>query len=336
MTQVAGTTDTFDVQSLKESLDPMIWDLFPMDTYFQNNIDKVDVGQPQHQWVFDSLAAAANNKQIQGDDATYATAVTATRVSNYTQIARKAIILSDTLTASETIGQNPMGREVLKQMKQYKRDVEFDLLGRQGSSAGATNTAAASGGVLAWIFGQSTAAGASDSRLNGNTIQPATTTTGTTPGYASSVVAGQTDGTTAASSITYTDVESAAELAWLDGGEPDTIICSNGQKKAVDAFTSRATRTADISATDKLSIQGTVNILVTSFGTFKVVMSRYIPRNCLVVLQMDKWAMGQLRAPKVQEMAKTGDATKKMIVGEYTLIARNPNASAKVVDFKET
>jgi hypothetical protein len=334
MTQVAGTTDTFDVASLKESLDPVIWDLFPMDTYFQNNIDKTDVGQPQHQWTFDTLAAAANNKQVQGDDASYTTAVTAFRVSNYTQIARKAIILTDTLTASETVGQSPMGREVMKQMKQYKRDVEFDLLGRQGSSAGATNTAAASGGVLAWIWGQG--ATATSSSGPGNTIQPATTTTGTTPAYASSVVIGQTDGTTAASSITYTDVESAAELAWLDGGEPDTIICSNGQKKVVDAFTSRATRTADIGATDKLSIQGTVNILVTSFGTFKVVMSRYIPRNCLVVLQMDKWAMGQLRAPKVVDMAKSGDATKKLIVGEYTLIARNPNASAKVVDFKES
>ena len=46
--------------------------------------------------------------------------------------------------------------------------------------------------------------------------------------------------------------------------------------------------------------------------------------------------MGQLRAPKVIDIAQTGDATKKAIVGEYTLIARNPNASAKVVDFKET
>jgi hypothetical protein len=46
--------------------------------------------------------------------------------------------------------------------------------------------------------------------------------------------------------------------------------------------------------------------------------------------------MGQLRAPKVKDMAKDGDATKKLIVGEYTLIARNPNSSAKVVDFKES
>jgi hypothetical protein len=328
MTQVAGTTDSFDVASLKESLDSVIWDLFPMDTYFQNNIDKVEVGQPQHQWVFDTLAAAANNKQIQGDTFSYATAVTASRVSNYTQIARKAITVSETLQASSTVGGNPTGREVMKKMKEYKRDVEFDLLGRQGSSAGATNSAAASGGVLAWIWG----AGAT---VAGNTVA-ATSSAGTTPSYASAAVAGQTDGTTAASSVTYTDVESAAELAWLDGGEPDVILCSNGQKKVVDAFTSRATRTADISATDKLTIQGAVNILVTSFGTFKVVMSRYIPRNCMVLLQMDKWAMGQLRPTKVIEPAQTADAKNKVIIGEYTLIARNPNSSAKVVDFKES
>ena len=328
MTQVAGTTDSFDVSSLKESLDSVIWDLFPMDTYFQNNIDKESVGQPQHQWVFDTLAAAANNKQIQGDTFTYATVATATRVSNYTQIARKAITVSETLIASNTVGGNAMGREVMKKMKEFKRDVEFDLLGRQGSSAGATNSAAASGGVLAWIWGQGAA-------IPGNTIA-ATSSAGTTPSYASSVVAGQTDGTTAASSITYTDVENAAELAWLDGGEPDVILCSNGQKKVVDAFTSRATRTADISDTDKLTIQGSVNLLVTSFGTFKVVMSRYIPRNCLVLLQMDKWAMGQLRPTKVMEPAQTADAKNKVIIGEYTLIARNPFSSAKVVDFKES
>jgi hypothetical protein len=89
MTQFAGTTDTFDLNTLKESLDPVIWELFPMDTYFQNNVDKVDVTNTQHQWVFDTLNAAANNKQIQGDDVTAATQGTTTRVSNYTQIARK-------------------------------------------------------------------------------------------------------------------------------------------------------------------------------------------------------------------------------------------------------
>ena len=130
MAQVAGTTDTFDLASLKESLGKVIFDLFPMDTYFQNHIDKESVSQPQHQWIFDSLAAAANNKQVQGDSFAYVTAVTATRVSNYTQIARKGITVSETANASSTVGGNAMGREVMKRMKEYKRDVELDLLGR--------------------------------------------------------------------------------------------------------------------------------------------------------------------------------------------------------------
>lgn len=333
MTQIAGTTDTFDVASLKESLDPMIWDLFPMDTYFQNTIDKVNVTNTQHQWVFDTLASAANNKQLQGDTLAATTLATAYRVSNYTQIANKVIGLSGTLQATKTVGGEPMGREIMKKMKEYKRDVEFDLLGRQGSSAGATNTAAASGGVCAWIWGTGAA-------IAGNTVYPSTggtggNTTATTPSYASSAVAGQTDGTTSTSSVVLADITSAAELAWTDGGEPDVIIASASQKKKIDQLSSLATRTADIGAADKLSIQGSANLIVTSFGTFKVVMSRYLNRTTTLLLQMDMWAMGQLRAPKVTDLAKTGDADTKAIIGEYTLIARNPFSSAKLQGFVE-
>ena len=333
MTQFAGTTDSFDSAALKESLSPVIWDLFPMDTYFQNTIDKEDVSNPQHQWVFDTLAAAGNNKQLQGDSFTYTTLATATRVSNYTQIAYKAISVSETLKASGTVGGNPMSRATMKAMKEYKRDVEFDLLGRQGSSAGATGTAAASGGVCAWIWGTGAA-------IVGNTVYPSTggtggNTTGTTPSYASAAVAGQTDGTTSSSTVVLADITAAAELAWTDGGEPDVIIASSSQKKYIDQLSSLATRMVDIGRTDPLPISNSANVIVTSFGTFKVVMSRYLNRTTTLVMQMDKWAMGQLRAPKVVDIAKTADADQKVIIGEYTLIARNPNSSAKIQGFKE-
>lgn len=333
MTQFGGTTDTFDLSTLKESLDPVIWNLFPMDTYFTSNIDKVDVGQPQHQWVFDTLNAAANNKQIQGDDVTASTQGTTTRVSNYTQIARKVVVMSSTAQESNTVGGNAMGRELMKKMKEYKRDVEFDALGRQGSSAGATNTAAASAGACAWIWG-------TGADIAGNTVYPSTggtggNTTATTPSYASSVCSGQVDGTTSNSSVVLADITAAAELAWTDGGEPDVIIASASQKKYIDQLSSLATRTVDIGRADNLSISNSANLIVTSFGTFKVVMSRYLNRTTTLLLQMDKWALGQFRAPKTVDLAKTGDADKKMIVGEYTLIARNPHSSAKIQGFKE-
>src|SRR5688572_21915151 len=121
MTALAGATLTFDTEALKESLGSVIWDLFPMDTYFQNHVAKEKVSQTQHQWLYDSLAAPANNKQLQGDAVTATTLATAIRVSNYTQIARKVISVSGSHEASDTVGGSAMGRAVMKSMKEYKR-----------------------------------------------------------------------------------------------------------------------------------------------------------------------------------------------------------------------
>ncbi len=333
MALVAGTTLSFDSDALKESLDSVIWDLFPMDTFFISNVDKVNVTNTQHQWAFDALAAAGANKQLEGDDASYTTLVTVQRVSNYTQISNKTVLLSDTHTEGlDVIGTNPMGRAVMKSMKELKRDMEYTCLGKQGSSAGATGTARATGGVEAWIWGQGAA-------VAGNTVVPTTgatngNTAGTTPSYASSAVAGVTDGTTGIT-MALADVTSALQLAWTDGGEPTILLASAAQKNYIDVMTSLATRTVDIDRTSALPISNTANIIVTSYGTVKVVLSRYLARSTALVLDMDKWALGQLRPVKVKDMAKTGDSSKKLMVGEYTVIARNPNSSAKLSSFHE-
>ncbi len=49
------------------------------------------------------------------------------------------------------------------------------------------------------------------------------------------------------------------------------------------------------------------------------------------MLDPDYWAVGMLRAPFMEELAKTGDGEKRQILAEYTLIGRNPNSSAKAV-----
>ena len=332
MTQTAGSTETYDSAVLKESLDSVIWDLFPMDTYFISNVDKVSVGQTQHQWVFDTLAAAGANKQVEGDAFTAVTLVTATRVSNYTQISNKSIIITGTYQATNVVGQDPMGRAVLKAMKELKRDMEFTCLGKQGSSAGPTN-GRATGGVLAWIWGQG--ADVPGNKVLAKAAGTGANTTGTTPSYASAVVVGQTDGTTGTVAMTIADVTEALQLAWTDGGEPDTCMASAAQKKYIDNFTSLATRMVDIGRTDPLPISQTANVIVTSFGTVKVILSRYLSRNAALFMDMPMWALGQLRAPKVVDMAKREDGDAKLLVAEYTVIARNPNSSAAVAAMLE-
>ena len=51
----------------------------------------------------------------------------------------------------------------------------------------------------------------------------------------------------------------------------------------------------------------------------------------LCLIDPDYWAVAFLRRPQTKDLAKTGDASKKLIVSEGTLVCRNPNASSKVV-----
>jgi hypothetical protein len=51
----------------------------------------------------------------------------------------------------------------------------------------------------------------------------------------------------------------------------------------------------------------------------------------VLCLDPDYWAVAFLRNPQIKDLAKTGDATKKLLVTEFGLVCRNPNASSKVV-----
>ena len=124
------------------------------------------------------------------------------------------------------------------------------------------------------------------------------------------------------------DITTGLRLAWTDGGEPTVILASSAQKTYIDAFTSLATRFVDVGRTEALPISQSANVIVTSYGTCKVVLSRYMNRSCAVAFDLPMWALGQLRAPKVVDMARREDGDSKLLVAEYTVIARNPNSSA--------
>lgn len=45
----------------------------------------------------------------------------------------------------------------------------------------------------------------------------------------------------------------------------------------------------------------------------------------------DYWAIAFIRKPFVETLAKTGDAEKRQMLTDFTLVARNANSSSKVV-----
>ena len=60
-------------------------------------------------------------------------------------------------------------------------------------------------------------------------------------------------------------------------------------------------------------------------------LSRYMPTNRVYALDPDYIGVGVLDSFKVEQLAKTGDGTKGMIVCEMTTLVMNPDAHAQVV-----
>ena len=79
-------------------------------------------------------------------------------------------------------------------------------------------------------------------------------------------------------------------------------------------------------ASDKVSI-GTTDIYVSDFGEVAFVPDRFQNANRVDILQMDMWSVDFLRPFQTTDLAKTGDSDKKLLLAEWTLTAKAPNAN---------
>jgi hypothetical protein len=336
MAIVTGTTWTHATANsltygtnIREDLEDVIWELDPMDTWALTNLDRVEAKSTFHEWLADDLAAPGANLVREGDDAGFATAAPARRLGNYLQISNKTFIVSDTLEVVEKAGRKTeTGRLGTKLLKELKRDMEYALVRNQASSLGADATARATGSMESWIAGPT----ASTVNTMANVVAATTTAaSATTIGFASGVVTAPTDGATLGT-LTVNHLNMALAGAWEDGGDPRVVLVGPTQKAAIDQFTGVATRFIDTSPSKQAPIVGAANMYVSSYGSpHMITLSRYVRASVVLCLDPDYWAVAFLRKPQMKDLAKTGDATKKLIVTEFGLVCRNPSASAKVV-----
>lgn len=324
MAAVSGTSTRYSLVGFREDLEDTIWELFPEDTWLLSNLEQVPATSSNHEWQSDALAAAAANRQIEGDDASFATLVPTVRLSNFQQISRKTLIISGTALASTSAGNaNSVGRQAEKLMMELKRDMELALVGNQASSDGGTGTARSSAGMESWIAGPT-----SDPGTAGNVVRATTTAnTATTPGYAGGVVAAPTDGTTTGA-LTKQALDNALEGAWSDGGDPSIILVNSRQKAAIDGFTSVATRFVDVDRGAQASVIGAINVYVSDFGRHSVVLHRYMRQSVVLAIDPKFWAVSFLRRPFMGPLADTGDARKRLLLAEFGLVARAPGTAA--------
>jgi hypothetical protein len=341
MAQFTGTTWTNSVAgsisqhtNQREDIEDVIFLLDPMDTWALSNLPRVKASAVNHEWLQDQLAAPAANAQIEGNEATAATAIPASRRNNWTQISTKVFAVSDTLEAVEKVGRSSERERLgVKLLKELKRDIELAIVGNQGSSGGqggaqgGTATARSSASMESWIGNGTTTLTAGEA----SNVVSATTNSAnaTSAGWVSGAVTAPTDGTTGA--LTEGQLKAALQGAWEDGGDPRVILVGARQKNVIDAFTGIATRFVDTAPNKQAPIVGAANMYVSSYGTHTIVLSRYVRSSVVLCIDPEYWATAWLRPFSKVQLAKTGEAEKTLIRSEWTLVCRNNAASAKVV-----
>ena len=136
-----------------------------------------------------------------------------------------------------------------------------------------------------------------------------------------------TDGTQRA--FTESMLKDVCQKVFTSGGDPDMLMVGTTQKQTVSTFTGNNTRMQD---TSDGKLMTAISVYTSDFGTFKVVPNRFQRNRTAFLLQTDMWQLNTLRATQVIDLAKTGDADKKMLVVEYGLQSNQEAASGAVRD----
>ena len=71
-------------------------------------------------------------------------------------------------------------------------------------------------------------------------------------------------------------------------------------------------------------------------GPIFTLFSSVFIQECIYVLDTEMFSVGMLRPMQTVDLAKTGDAEKRMILAEYGLIVKNEAASGAVYDLTHT
>ena len=325
MAIITGTYQQFQAVGVREDLSDIIYRITPTKTPFLSAIPKVSADNTFHEWQTQDLAAVAANAQIEGNDIATFTAVTPTaRLGNYTQISTKNVIISGTQQKVKSAGRkNELAYQLSMKAAELKRDMEAGLLGAAAGITGAVSNA----GTSATCAGSTSAA----RYLRGLEGWIATNSdlgaSGVAPVYTMGSWAAPTDGTQRA--FTEAQLKNVLQLVYVQGGEPDILMVGASQKQTFSGFTGNSTRFND--AEDKTA-NAAIDVYVSDFGSLTVIPNRFQRTRTAFIIETDKWALATLRDFATVDLAKTGDADKKLLTVEYTLEARQEKASGVIRD----
>ena len=320
MAIVANTFTKYSAVGIRENLSDLIAQISPESTPFQSSIRRDPITQTFTEWMTDSLAAAdVTNAVIDGDDISSYQATPATlRLGNYTQISRKTAVLADNLQVIDSAGgANRMSYVVAQRGAELKRDIESIILNNQAAVAGNNTTARKTAGLPAFIrTNSSRGTGGADPTVSGGVVNAAATDASTANRRA----------------FTESMLKTVAQEIYTAGGKPKVLMMGPHNTSVAAGFAGIAAQRYQAPANKPTTIQGAASVYLSQWGEITFVTNLFQRERDAFILDHDYCALAVLRPIKAVTMAKTGDASKKMLLSEYALKVDNDAAIGVVAD----
>ena len=317
MAQPSNTYDSYDAEGIREDLENVIYNISPEETPFYSNTQKVKASNTYHEWQTDTLRASTSNAHIEGDDTTAEARTATSRLGNYTQIFKNAVVIPDTDSGLDKAGRSTeIAYQTLKIAKEQKLDIEKALFDNNARVAGNGTTARELAGAPTWLITNTDRGANEGADATGDGSDAAT------------------DETTTLLAFSQSRFDSVMQSIWEQGGNPDRVYLSAFQMNAALGFTGmnnqRSTIGTSVGGTN--AVVNAVDVYVTPWGTVEFTPTRENRGRDVFIMQNDMWSIATLRATKNVALAKTGDSEKRQITTELTLVCKNEKANGIIAD----
>jgi hypothetical protein len=314
MAQPSNTFDSYDAVGIREDLRDVIYNISPEETPFLSACKKSKATNTYHEWQTDSLRSSAANAHIEGDATTAEARTATTRLGNYTQIFKNAVVVPDTDEGINKAGRaKEIAYQTMKMAKEQKLDIEKALFDNNAREAGASNAARELAGLPSWIVTNIDEAGDATAATGDGTDA-------------------RTDGTAAA--FDQDRFDGVMQSIWESGGKASSVYLSAFQMNKALAFTGMNNQRSTIGAAvgGNNAVVNAMDVYVTPWGTVNFIPSRENRSSDVFIIQDDMFEVAELRPMKNTQLAKNGDNTTRQIVTELTLVSKNEKASGAVYD----
>lgn len=318
-----STIQTFDRVGIAEDVSDIITNIDPTGTPFQTMIGTGKVHNTLYQWQEDDYRRVRVNAAVEGADASPQVRGATRMRANTTQIMEETFTVSDRTERVKLYGRRSETKyQSAKVAKELKRDLEHALIGRvQNSAAGDSTTAS--------FFGNVFGADANSDNIVSNRL----------------ALAGEV--------MTEADLLALHQTLYNEGSDPSTLMITPLDSLSVAEFAAASGRDRDFGHTKK--VVNAVDLYVSPFGELKVVLNRFLqayvaddvtppgeqidppadnPANTTpdqlgtaILFDPSMFQLVSLRPWKRTKLAKTGDAEKYQMLGEYGLKHRNYKCS---------